>query len=166
MYKIGEQIVYGSTGICTVLEIAPSKLRGSDPERLFYSLKPMYQDGVIFTPVDGKVFMRPVITKKEADALIKSIPTIHAEAYQERNLSMLTSHYEAILKKHDCRMLMELTMSLHEKRRMALSQNRKFGLIDERFMKRAEELLFGELAVALGIERDEVPEYIRNKLRK
>ena len=166
MYKIGEQIVYGSTGICTVLEIGPSKLHGSDPQRLFYSLKPMYQDGVIFTPVDGKVFMRPVITRSEANSLIMSIPTIRAEVCLERNLAMLTSHYEGILKKHDCKMLLELTMSLHEKRILAQKQNRKFGLIDERYMKRAEDLLFGELSVALGINRDDVPEYIRNMLKK
>lgn len=166
MFNIGDQIVYGSTGICTVMEIGPSRLHGSDPNRLFYALKPMYQDGLIYTPVDGKVFMRPVISRPEAVKLIKSIPSIHAEAYHERSLTMLTTHYESILKKHDCRELLELTMSLYVKRKAVLSQNRKFGLIDERFMKRAEDLLFGELAVALEIEREAVPEYIRTMINK
>ena len=38
--------------------------------------------------------------------------------------------------------------------------------IDERFMRRAEELLFGELAVALGIEREDVPDYIAGRLSR
>lgn len=33
-------------------------------------------------------------------------------------------------------------------------------------MKRAEELLFGELAAALGIPREEVPRYIEARLER
>ena len=39
-------------------------------------------------------------------------------------------------------------------------------MVDERFLKRAEELLFSELAVALGIEKDEVPGYISSRVRQ
>ena len=37
---------------------------------------------------------------------------------------------------------------------------------NEKFMKKAEDLLFGELAVALGIKKEEVPVYIGTRLRK
>ena len=33
-------------------------------------------------------------------------------------------------------------------------------MVDERFMKQAEQLLFGELAAALGITPEQVPGYI------
>ena len=36
--------------------------------------------------------------------------------------------------------------------------------IDERYMKRAEELLFGEFAAALGIAPSEVQDYIENRI--
>ena len=39
-------------------------------------------------------------------------------------------------------------------------------MIDERFMRRAEELLFGELAVALEIEREDVPAYLAERLSR
>ena len=42
--------------------------------------------------------------------------------------------------------------------------NRKFGQVDERFMKHAEDLLFSELSVALEIRRDEVQKYIADRL--
>ena len=35
-----------------------------------------------------------------------------------------------------------------------------FGQVDDRFMKRAEELIFDEFSVALGIPKDEVSAYI------
>lgn len=55
-------------------------------------------------------------------------------------------------------------MSIYEKKQDVEKHNRKFGQVDERFMKQAEELLFSELAVALEIQRDEVREYIADRL--
>lgn len=43
-------------------------------------------------------------------------------------------------------------------------QNKKFGRVDEHFMRQAEDNLYGELAVALGIARDEVPGYIKARV--
>ena len=51
---------------------------------------------------------------------------------------------------------MQLIKGIYEKGKHA-----KLGVVDQRYMKRAEDLLYGELAVALGIERDEVLPYIR-----
>lgn len=159
MYQIGDMIIYGSTGVCEVLELTTPDFE-KDKSKLYYALKPRYQDGVIFTPVDTKVFIRPVITKKEADALIDKIPTMEAEAYHNKALRELEEHYNVYLKSHDCGDLIELVMSIYTKRKDLVSQHRKFGAVDERFMKRAEDLLYGEFAVALGIDKNEVGSYI------
>ena len=45
-----------------------------------------------------------------------------------------------------------------------IGRGKKLGLVDERYMKRAQDMLHGEFAVALGIERNEVPGYIESKL--
>jgi CarD family transcriptional regulator len=55
-------------------------------------------------------------------------------------------------------------MSLYDKRREVANEKKKFGAVNERFMKRAEDLLFGELGAALGIPRDEVPDYISSRI--
>ena len=55
---------------------------------------------------------------------------------------------------------MEMTISIHAKKRTLLSQKRKFGSVDERYLKQAEELLFGELSAALEISREQVREYV------
>ena len=46
-----------------------------------------------------------------------------------------------------------------------LKAGRQPGKVDARFRKRAEELLYGELSVALGIPQDSVPQYIHQKLK-
>lgn len=164
MFQPGEKIVYGTTGVCTVQEVTPrDDLPGTAPGTLYYALEPLSGSGVIYLPVDAPVFMRPVITRQEAEALVARIPEMAAEAYHQRNLQMLRNHYQEVLQSHDCEKLLEMTMSIHVKEKQAIKAGRKLGQIDARFQKRAEELLWGELAVALEIPVEEVPRYIREK---
>ena len=76
----------------------------------------------------------------------------------------LVEHYETRIKSHSCRDLMELTMSIYRKRDEVHSRKKKLGSVDLRFMKRAEDLLFGELAAALDIPRDQVTDFISKRL--
>ena len=164
MFQPGEKIVYGTTGVCTVQEVTPrDDLPGTAPGTLYYALEPLSGSGVIYLPVDAPVFMRPVITRQEAEALVARIPEMAAEAYHQRNLQMLRNHYQEVLQSHDCEKLLEMTMSIHVKEKQASKAGRKLGQIDARFQKRAEELLWGELAVALEIPVEEVPRYIQEK---
>ena len=87
MYQIGDLIVYGGTGVCRVEKVEAPKLKGTDGKRQYYTLKPLYQDGTICIPVDTKVFMRPVISREEAEKLIDAIPEVKAEAYHDRNFT-------------------------------------------------------------------------------
>ena len=160
MYDIGDLIIYGSEGVCRVDSVGASPISGADKERLYYTLTPLYRTGHVFTPVDSGVFMRPVISKEEALDLISQIPSIEGQAYENRNLRFLTEHYQERLQTHRCFDLVKLIKDVHVKRESANRKGKKLGQIDERFMKRAEEMLYGELAVALGIPKDDVCDYI------
>ena len=165
MFQIGDLVVYGTTGVCRVEEIARPNLTGADRNRQYYLLKPLQQDGVIYTPVDNqKVPIRAVISAREAEALIDLIPTIQTEAYHAPTLQALAQHYQSAVHTHDCRDLLELMMSIYAKRRQVESQKRRLGMVDERFMKQAERLLYGEFSVALGIPYDEVQPYIARRI--
>ena len=166
MYQVGELILYGGTGVCRVSEIVAKRFSRSEPEKLYYVLCPLYSPGTITTPVEnGKVFTRPVISRDEAIELIDTIPSIHAESYNNSNLQQLESHYRSKLESHDCLDLLKLTMSTYQKKTERESAKLKFGAVDRRYMERAENLLFGELAVALDIERDSVQSFIENRLQ-
>lgn len=165
MYEVNDLIMYGSTGVCKVSDITTQVFDNED--KLYYVLKPLYQSGVIYAPVDNeKVFMRPVISGEEANRLIDDIPEIHTEIYKNSSMQQLTKCYQAAIDTHSCVDLLKLTKSIYQKKMEALAQNRHLGQIDKKFMKRAEELLFGELAAALNISREEVQEYIKAKLEQ
>lgn len=166
MYQPGELILYGGTGVCRVSEIVAKKFSRTEPEKLYYVLTPLYQTGTITTPVEnGKVYTRPVISRDEAMELIDQIPSIRAEAYHNQNLQQLENHYKTELESHDCLDLLRLTMSTYQKKKEREKAKLKFGAVDRRYMERAENLLFGELAVALDIDRENVPDFIENRLR-
>ena len=99
-----------------------------------------------------------------AEALIDLIPSIRAEAYHGPTLQALAQHYQSAVRSHDCRDLVELMMSIYAKRRQAEAQKRRLGMVDERFMKQAERLLYGELSVALDIPFDQVEPYIARRV--
>jgi len=160
MFQPGDLIVYGRTGVCRVEGIEEYK------GQAFYVLSPLYQNCDIKTPVDGKVFMRPVITREEADELIDMIPQVEAQPCESKALRELTEHYQSLLNCHECKDLVELTMSIYAKKKAAEKEKRKFGVVDERFLREGEALLYGELAAALDIPVDEVPGYIACRLDK
>lgn len=165
MYKIDELIMYGSTGVCRVSEIGKPSFVDEKDENLYYFLEPLYQSGIIYAPVENaKVFMRPVITEEEANDLIDGIPEIHTEIYKNCSMQQLTKQYQSILDTHMCSELLKLTKSIREKGLEAMKNKKSLGQIDKKFMKKAEELLFGEFAAVLHIEKDEVGEYIKNRL--
>ena len=86
MYQPGELIVYGGEGVCRVEAIGPLKLSGMKSDKLYYTLQPLYRSGTVFAPVEGKVFMRPVISRKQAEELVRSIPQVQERHLDGRNL--------------------------------------------------------------------------------
>ena len=166
MYQTGDLILYGGTGVCRVTDIVSKKPSRTEPEKQYYILTPLYQTGTITTPVDNtKVFTRPVITRDEAMSLIDQIPTIQAEAYHNQNLQQLENHYKSEMEGHDCLSLLRLTMSTYRKKQEREQAKLKFGAVDRRYMERAENLLYGELAVALDITKDSVQDFIAQRLQ-
>lgn len=163
MYTVGELIVYGGTGVCRV-EAIEEKTQPDGSARGYYRLKPLYQSGTISVPVDGKVFMRPVISREEAEALIDELPTMPAETLRERNFTQLAAHYQQLLCSHSCADIAGLVVSIRAKKLESERVGRRFGQVDAKFMKRAEILLYGEFSAALGIPYDEVEPYIRKRI--
>lgn len=165
MFQPGELVVYGSTGVCRVEEITRPNLIGGDRRRQYYLLKPLWQDGVIYAPVDSeKVSIRPVISREEAEALIDQMPGIEAAACRGATMQALAQQYQTAVRDGGHQALIEMMKAIYSKRSRAEAKNRRLGVVDERYMRQAEKMLYGELAAALEIPYDEVEPYIAQRL--
>lgn len=163
-YKVGDRIIYGNMGVCEVARVDTLDETGDETQR-YYFLHPVYHNCVIYAPVDNiKVFTRPIISRTEAERLIETIPDIQATVYESKRTQDVVAYYKSFVSTHDCADLIELTMSIYAKKQLVERNNRAFGAVDKRFMHQAEDLLFGELAVALGIDKDAIQAHIASKI--
>lgn len=157
MYEIGEKIIYGENGVCTVEKIAPLESGG---DKLYYYLTPLIGSGTYFTPVDSKAFMRPVMSREAAEAFIDSIPHIAPAICTDNRFNHVDAFYKELFKQHTCEALVSIVKGLHNR----MAQRKTKSSRAEIIMKRARDMLYGELATALGMEVAEVEEYISSRL--
>lgn len=166
MFEKSELIMYGNTGVCEVVNITTPDIKGITKGKLYYELQPYYRkDGKIFTPIDNeKVLMRRIITKKEAEQLIHDIPDI--EALYVENDKMREMQYKECVRSGECRKLIKMIKTLYLRKMKRLAQGKHITATDERYLKQAEETLYSELSISLGIPKDHMEAYITEQIEK
>lgn len=146
MFQKGEYIMYGSTGVCRVEDVAvPDNIPMKEKGTLYYKLAPVYGAGNIYIPVDSKVFMRPVLTKEQANELIDKIPSIQEPVYEAKDQKNLADCYRASLRAHECEELVGMIKAIYQKHKKLEGTGRKLGKADTEYMKQAQALLMGNL---------------------
>ena len=164
MFSIGEYIVYGLNGVCKVEEIGPMNMSGVESDKVYYTLLPLYTKGSrVFTPVDNqKVVMRPVISKQEACQLIDDMQSIDGiEVVDDKRRELA---YKEAVKSCDCRELIRIINTALKRKEERLAQGKKMSACDERYLKQAQDTLYGEFAISLKIEKGEVQDFITNRM--
>lgn len=160
MFEIGDKIIYGENGVCTVEKIAPLEMQGASAEKLYYYLTPYIGSGVYFAPVDSGAYMRPVISRAEAESFILTIPDIEPAICHDSRFNHVEAFYKELFKQHTNEALVSLIKGLRER----IGEKKNKSSRAEATMKRARDMLHGELSVALGIELEEVEKYIQEKI--
>ena len=164
MFNIGDRIIYGSEGVFVVAEYTNSPIDKND-ERVFYVLRPVYgsEGNKILTPAEGgSVFTRAVMERDAALALIDSIPDIgEVEVMNERGRR---DAYRAVMGQGRGEDFVSIIKTVRRRRADFLAQKRRLSETDTDFESRAKNCLYGELAIALDIDREQVEEYIKERL--
>ncbi len=166
MYSVNDLIIYGSSGVCRVEEIGvPKDIPGAAPERSYYTLRPLFDNGTIRVPTDANVFMRPVISRSEANELIAAIPEIPADNSCVTNSpQLLSEHYKSYFASHRCEDLLTLIKTVYAKNAKAGTHGKSIGRTDQHYFQRAKDLVEQELSIALEMPLEEVGPYIEQKV--
>ena len=166
MFKKGEYVVCGNNGICRVTDITTLNMASTPKDRLYYILKPVYaESSTVYIPVDNhKVALRAALSAEEAHALINRIPSLDLVWVENEKQRELT--YKECLKQNTCEDYVRIIKTLYLRKQARLSKGQKIIGLDERYLKLAEDYLYGELAVALGIPKQKVEDYIREAVEK
>ena len=164
MFQAGDVIVCGTHGVCRVEKVGPLSSAVADRDRLYYTLKPLYARGsVVFTPVDNeKMVIRPVISREEALRLIDGIRD--AEALGIEDERKREENYKTALKSCRAEELVKMIKTINARKRSRAARGKKATDADSRYVKLAEDYLYGELAISLDLERDQVKAFIRERI--
>lgn len=163
MFKVNDYVVYGSQGVCKIIDIIKEK-NISDNDTEYYVLQPAFHNNMtIKTPVyNPKVLMRNIITKDEVLALIASMP--EKESIWTNNDRERYENFKAALRSGESEEWVTLMRTLYLMKQEKIELGKKLTKTDEDFMKAAEKNLFEEFAVALNISPDEVDSYILERI--
>lgn len=165
MYQIGESVVYGTTGVCTISSIGPLSMHGVDRHRQYYTLRPIHQAGSVYVPAgEGQPkAMRKPLTREEAEDLLARIPGIEPYEIQDLNYKQRTDAFSAALHENCCDSLVQMIKAIDRKKRRG-REKQQYN-VDNSFMKRAMNLLCGELAFALDLPMEEVRTRVTDAVR-
>lgn len=164
MFEKGAYVVCGSKGVCLVDDITTLNISGVDKERLYYILKPVYMAAsTVYVPVDAaKESIRPILSKEEAHALIRVIPQIPLITIT--NDKLLEQEYRGCMRSNSCEELIRIIKTIYSRKQKRIEAGRKVTAVDAKYFRLAEDSLYGELAVALGMPREDVEEYITGEI--
>ena len=166
MFKVNDTIIYGSEGVCQIVGIEENSFVGI--KKTYYVIKPLGKGGsTTYVPVDSEILiarMRELLTKKEINELIDSLPD---ETIQWKpNERDRKEAYKNILASGNRVELLRMIHAIYLEKKRLEAVHKRLHMIDEHFLKDAEQVLYGEFQHVLKIPQEEVIPYIVNRIEK
>lgn len=163
MYKKGDIIVYGKSGVCIVDDICEVEF---GIEGLCYKLRPYDdQQNAIYVSVDNdKIMMRNVISAEKAREIIDQMgecPSIFPKNDKER-----AELVKETLNSDDMSKWMQLLKGLYIEREKRMRMRKSLKYKDEKVFNFLENFIMGELSVALDIPKYKIYDMIAEKIKE
>jgi len=167
VFKINDVLVYGTQGVCKIVDIEEKSISGT--KKKYYVLKPSDEKGpTIFAPVDNEHVlkkMRKLLSKKEIDNLIDSMPDKDPTWISNENERK--EQYKSIIASGDHLELIKLIKALYAHKKAREADGRRLHMSDERFFKEAEQLLYDEFQYVLNLHsKDDLMKYILARIER
>ena len=160
MLKQKDVVIYGNSGICRIIDIREEDFMGK--KKTYYILKPLYEDKTtIHVPTFNERLaskMKPTLKKAELLSLINSLNEI--ESVWIDNDKLRHEKYREGLDNGDRNAIVSIIKALTLRRDELSKNGKKLRFTDEQCLNDAERIFEGECAYVLGIERNEVQNFI------
>ena len=166
MFQIGERVVYGFHGVCTVAEMEERVI--DRKKTVFMVLEPQEKHSARFyIPTHNEAAMAKVKPILSADALISlmSSDAVRRDNWiqEEKQRKLL---YRELISSGDREKLMQTVRGVYRYKDQQAQEGKRVHLCDDNFIRDAERLLIGEVSVVLQLEEEAARQYIREKLRE
>ena len=161
MYKKGELVIYGSSGVCIVEDITTMENAITKTSALYYVLRSkITTGGVAYVPVEGNVFMRPIISKSQAEGIVKKIPQISTDEFENISVRDAMRVYRDAINTHDIETAIGLIKHILKIEAKKKAQNKKLSSTEERYLTLAKKIVESELAESLCMTSEQLKTYV------
>ena len=165
MFQVGDQVVYGIHGVCSIHGIDVQRVNRKRVE--YYILVPLNQpDARFLVPTQNQAALsklRPLLSRQQIDDLL-TLEQINSCSWIEDE-NQRKQQYRELINSGDCAGLIGMIRLLYRHKEHQLSQGRKFHMCDENFLRDDEKLLASEFSYVLNIPSNEVGQYIQDHLK-
>lgn len=163
MYEIGDKVLYGIHGVCTICKVETRTLYRKQVE--YYVLEPTDQPGTRFLVPKANpsavAKMRPLLSRGELEELIRT-QAHHTDVWISDE-TRRKQCYRELINSGDRGALLAMVGCLYRHKQEQNALGRKFHLCDENFLRDAQKLLDAEFAQVLGLKPCQVADYLREQ---
>lgn len=164
LFLQNEYVFYASGGICKILDIQIAPLENMPADRKYYILQSLHENnGLTYIPVDSEgVFLRRILTKEEAEALLECLDGI--EVIEESNAKLLRNQYIEAMRTHLPQMWVRVLKTIQKRTQACTSRSQRLSETERSFGVNAKSYLCTELSLSLGKTKGEIEELISSIL--
>ncbi len=164
MYKIGDKVMYGIHGLCS---ITAEETRVVDRKQVcYFVLSPDDQPGAKYlVPMRNEAALkklRRVLTKEQLEELLHA-PEVRQDAWITDE-NRRKQRYRELITDGDRVALLQMVCSLHRHKQEQAQLGRRLHQCDDNFLKDAQRLLETEFSQTLGLEPGQVGRYLQETL--
>ena len=165
MFKKGEYVVHGRSGVCVVDSITTMDMSEADKDQKYYVLVPVKTpESKIFFPVDNdRIVLRAILTKNQARKVLRDMKKV--EPVFIANDRQREVVYKEAIASCDCMKLAEIIKTLQVRSKEREKQGKRNTFVDDRYLKEAKDFLNHEFSIALEIDFDEIEDYIIERIK-
>ena len=149
MFKINDIVVYGNSEIYLIKEIKTPDFIKTD-EKYYFLQSILDERSIIYVQTNNlHKTMRKIISKDEADNILKEIPNILPLYNQNDNAR--EKEYSNIISSCDCFDLISALKGLNNEQKRRRENNSKLNMTDEKNFRKIKTFLTTELSIAFDI---------------
>lgn len=132
-------------------------------ENGLYELVPIRDKSIKYKIPTKSNLLREVISKGEVDDLIKRIPDIEVVDNTDRLIEQV---YKELMSSGTHEDLVKIIKTTYMRNQVRISNNKKTSDRDNEYFERAENYLYDELSIALGLSYEDTKLYVMKKISK
>ncbi len=164
-FSVNDYVVYKGVGVCRIEAVESKSFDGVNTED-YLKLVPLSSgSSSYFVPVGNAVGrLRKPMTTDEVNAAIDD--SENGEIRLTLNTKERRSEIDSILKEGNCTRIISLIKTIYLHTESCRSNGRKVLVSDENALRAAENMIYPEFSFVLGINENEVADYIGDRIER